>query len=120
MSQCSEKLAKETKEAFYDNMPENGYALTPKQTQKGLSWLMDQWKTPKGKERKHNPFGYREQYVLENFKEFRLIDFYDASNYYQVQLGIRNYYPYYHVIAKDGSGQTRSAEHNPRRKGERF
>ena len=103
MVQCSEKLAEETKKAFYDNMPEDGYKLTEKQTQKGLSWLMDQWKTPKGKERKHNPFGYREQHVLENFKEFRLIDFYNAANYYQTQVGIKAHFPYYWVIGNDGS-----------------
>ena len=84
--------------------PDEGFKLTKEQTEKGYNWLMSQWKTPKGKERKNNPFGYREQAVLEKFKEFRLIDFYDASNYYMTQLGIKAYHPYYWVIAEDGSG----------------
>jgi hypothetical protein len=82
--------------------PEEGYKLTPEQLQKGLDWLLDQWKTPYGVERKNNPFGYREQDVLEHFKEFKLIDFYDNVNYAQVQAGIHNYLPYYRVIGTDG------------------
>jgi hypothetical protein len=82
--------------------PDGGWKLTDEQTKKGLKWLMSQWKTPRGVEQKNNPFGYREQDILENFGEFRLIDFFDNRNYYQAQLGVHNYLPLYEVIRKDG------------------
>ena len=47
---------------LYDNEIE----CTPEQTKKGLEWFLNKWKTPKGAERKNNPFGYREQNVLED------------------------------------------------------
>jgi len=40
--------------------------VTQSQTVKGLDWLKDQYQTPKGIERKNNPFGYREIEVLED------------------------------------------------------
>jgi len=88
----------------FDYMPEDGWKLTPEQTKKGLDWLMNQWKTPHGIERKNNPFGYREQNVLEKFKEFRLSDFFDTANVYAQQSGMHFYVPVYDVIGKDGSG----------------
>ena len=95
---------REIMSGFFESAPDGGYALEAEQIEKGRAWLMNLWKTPRGVERKNNPFGYREQHVLENFKEIRLIDFYDAANYYQNQVGIRAYYPYYWVIGSDGSG----------------
>jgi hypothetical protein len=50
----------------------------PKQ---GYDWLMNLWKTPNGKERKNNPFGYREEKVLENFSHIEFRGFYNAGNY---------------------------------------
>lgn len=38
--------------------------ITEVQKLKGLKWLRNLYKTPKGKERKSNPFGYREQRIL--------------------------------------------------------
>ena len=58
-------------------------ALDEEQVQKGYDWLIDQWKTPKGAERKNNPFGYREQDVLENFSTITFNGYYDAGNYYR-------------------------------------
>jgi len=72
-----------------------GLGLTKEQQEKGRKWLVNQWKTPSGVERKNNPFGYREQDVLENFKEIRLRDFYSERGNY--------YYPYYEVIGGDSS-----------------
>lgn len=40
--------------------------VTEEQTAKGLDWLKNLWKTPTGKERSNNPFGYREMDVLED------------------------------------------------------
>lgn len=44
-----------------------GLAITDEQTAKDLNWLLNKWKTPRGTERKNNPFGYREEDILENF-----------------------------------------------------
>ena len=77
---------------------EGGISITPEQTKKGIDWLIDKWKTPRGIERKNNPFGYREQAVLDNFDHFKLIDFYNVGN-----TSFDNYVPYYRVVAKDGS-----------------
>ena len=74
-----------------------GVRLTPDQTKKGFDWLMNLYKTPRGVERKNNPFGYREQYVLDNFSHFELKDFYNAGNRYH-----DFYVPYYEVVSKDG------------------
>lgn len=49
----------------------------PKQ---GIEYLLNQWKTPNGKERTNNPFGYREQEILENFEGFEFAGTYDAGN----------------------------------------
>jgi len=87
-----------------NRMPEDGWKITSAQMHKGFDWLMNRWKSPKtGAERKNNPFGYREQEILKNFKEFRLVSFRDTANVYQTQMGIHWYLPVYDVIAKDGS-----------------
>jgi hypothetical protein len=79
------------------------FKLTEEQEKKGIGWLRKQWKTPNGVERKNNPFGAREEYVLDNFDHFELVDFYNNVNYLQSQSGLNNYVPYYRVVAKDGS-----------------
>lgn len=76
---------------------EDGMDITPEQTKKGYDWLMNQWKTPRGMERKNNPFGYREENILDNFERFEITDFYNIGNIYH------NYYvPVYTVYAKEG------------------
>ena len=90
---------------FHDNTPEFGYKLTPEQNKKGLDFLMLQWKTARGVERKENPFRYREQRALATFKEFRLVDWFDDVNYYQSKAGIHNLQPVYDVHAREGSFQ---------------
>lgn len=77
----------------------DGLLLSESQNQKGIAFLLDQWKTPTGKERLNSPFGYREQKVLENFSHFTLDSFHDASHYGQQAW----YLPIYHCIGKDGS-----------------
>jgi len=53
---------------------------TSDQTQKGLNWLKNLYKSPAGKERKNNPFGYREIEVLEDEKaHFYFNGFYNIS-----------------------------------------
>jgi hypothetical protein len=76
-----------------------GTKLTDEQSQKGYDWLKNLWKSPTGKERKNNPFGYREQAALENFDRCELSGYYDADN------GYRSFYiPIYDVYSKDGYG----------------
>lgn len=89
-------------------IPDEGWKLTPDQTKKGYDFLINLWKSPTGKERVNNPFGYREQATLENFKEFRVVDFYDTANYYQNQMGMHFYVPYYRVV---GMGDTPDFEY---------
>jgi len=74
-----------------------GLKLTPEQTEKGFNWLMDKWKTPTGKEKENNPFGYKEEQALKTFKEFELNSFIDMDN--------NNFIPIYDVIGKNSSFQ---------------
>lgn len=65
---------------------------TGEQTEKAYKWLKNLYVTPNGKERKNNPFGYREMNILDNWNgekaEFK--GFYDAGRY-----GFHNYLPVY-------------------------
>ena len=69
-------------------------------TKQGIDYLLNQWKTPNGKERLNNPFGYREQEVLENFEYFEFAGTYNAGNY-----GHTFHVPLWNVIGRDGSFQ---------------
>ena len=78
--------------------------LTQEQNTKGFNWLFDKWKSAKtGTERKNNPYGSREENVLETFKEIKFMDFNDQANYYQSEAGIHNYVPLYRVEGTEGS-----------------
>ena len=78
---------------------DNGYiSISQEQTQKGLSWLLDQWRGKSGKERKHNPFGAREIAALDSFERFELIDFIDAGTAY-----VSFFMPVYRVIGKNAT-----------------
>ena len=90
-----------TNQDLQELFKEGSLKLTKEQQEKGRLWLIDKWKSPKGLERKNNPFGYREENALDTFKRIDLQDFYDNVNYDQAQLGIHNYQPYYRVIGKD-------------------
>jgi hypothetical protein len=72
--------------------------ITPEQTKKELDWLNNQWKSPSGKERKNNPFRYREQEVLKTFNRFYFSGIYDCGNSYH-----SFYIPVYIVCGKNGS-----------------
>lgn len=56
--------------------------VTEEQSAKGYKWLMNLYKTPTGKERKNNPFGYREMNILDNYKgeRFQFVGFYNDGN----------------------------------------
>jgi hypothetical protein len=77
---------------IWDNTP----VLTEEQGKKGYDYLMNVWKSPTGKTRVNNPFGYREQEVLENYSNFELAGFYKNRN---------SYIPIYNVIGNDTSFQ---------------
>lgn len=70
---------------FYD------LELTQEQNTKGFNWLFDKWKSPTGKERKDNPYGYREEETLRTFKKLKFQGFTDISNYGE----FKNYVPLY-------------------------
>lgn len=74
-------------------------SIAEDQALKGYEFLIDQWKTPRGVERKNNPYGYREQEILENFSHFTLTSLYDASRNRQ----FTNYLPLYRCYSKDGN-----------------
>lgn len=76
------------------------YSITEEQTQKGLAYLMNQWKTPRGVERKNNPFGAREQEALETFQHFTFDGFYNGGNSF-----VNWYVPIYSVVGKDTAFQ---------------
>ena len=73
----------------------SGIVLSDDQQQKGLKWLHNQWQTKTGKTRTNNPFGYREQEVLNKQSEIRVKDFYsERGNWYS---------PLYEVSSSGGS-----------------
>ena len=80
---------------LFDNGP---VAISDEQTAKGLAWLLNQWRGKSGRERKNNPFGYREQNALETFQRFELVDFIEGGNYY-----VSFYLPVYRVIGSGAS-----------------
>ena len=75
-----------------------GLALTDEQERKALAWLNNQWKTSTGKERKNNPFGYREEKILENATDVTFVQFHNAGNRY-----VDYFIPVYRVYSNDGS-----------------
>ncbi len=74
------------------------FKLTPEQTKKGFDFLDNRRRTPRGVERKNNPFGAREEAVLDNFDRFEVTEFFDAGNQF-----VKFHVPLFTVIAKDGS-----------------
>jgi hypothetical protein len=93
----NDKVDEDTQEVIdyiWDNSPQ----LTPDQNKKGIDFLRNLWKSPTGKERTNNPFGYREQDALETFEYFELRGFYDAGNRYN-----KFYVPLYTCVGADSS-----------------
>lgn len=93
-----EDLKSEIKAIFNDSNFED-FELSAEQSLKGFDWLKNLWVTPKGAERKNNPFGYREQSALENFDRITLKGYYYAGNRY-----FTHYIPLYDVYAKTDYG----------------
>jgi len=78
---------------------DNDIELERSQVKKAEKWLLNQWKTPAGKERLNNPFGYREQDVLETLETMYLRGFYDYARYGQTS----RFVPIYIVSGKETS-----------------
>ena len=97
MRMNNDKVDEATQEVIdyiWDNSPQ----LTPDQNKKGIDYLRNLWKSPTGKERTNNPFGYREQDALETFEYFELRGFYDAGNRYR-----KFYVPLYTCVGADSN-----------------
>ena len=72
--------------------PEN-IRVTDEQARKGFNWLYNLYKTPRGIERRNNPFGYREMDILDEWNEaegFRFCGWYDDGRF-----GYHAYTPIY-------------------------
>lgn len=91
------KVDEDTQEII-DYIWENSPQLTPDQNRKGIDYLRNIWKSPTGKERANNPFGYREKEALETFEYFELRGFYDAGNRHQ-----KYYVPLYICVGAETS-----------------
>jgi len=59
---------------------DNPVKVTDTQAAKGHAWLMNLYKSPTGRERANNPYGYREEQILENFTGVEFAGTYDAGN----------------------------------------
>ena len=97
MRMNNDKVDEATQEVI-DYIWNNSPQLTPDQNKKGIDYLRNLWKSPTGKERTNNPFGYREQDTLETFEYFELRGFYDAGNRYR-----KFYVPLYTCVGADSS-----------------
>jgi len=93
------KATKEERNELTSMLADNPLNISKEQSDKGLAFLMNQWKTPRGKTRYNNPFGYRETQILENFVSFKLYGFYDNSRYNSHPF----YLPIYQVNGSDTS-----------------
>ena len=71
--------------------------ITQKQTEKGIKFLLNRYKTPTGKVRRNNPFSDKQAKVLETFVEFAFVGFYPKSNGY-----VSYHSPIYSVCGTDG------------------
>lgn len=74
--------------------------VTQEQAQKGFDWLYNLYKTPRGIERKNNPFGYRAQEPIDSGLDYFTYDgHFDAGTMYHSW-----YAPIYTYHGKDGGG----------------
>jgi len=94
----NQDLKDEIHRVWWDNPSFEGFNLSDEQNKQGIEWLTNLWKSPTGKERKNNPFGYREQAAIENFSHFQLVDAFASGYYANYQV------PVYDMLTKDGYG----------------
>jgi hypothetical protein len=76
---------------------EDEITLDAEHIEQGRAWLYNLAWTPTGKVRKNNPFGYREESILQAFETITLSDFYNHNS------GYGDFYtPVYTVKSKQG------------------
>jgi hypothetical protein len=90
---------KENARAIFTLLDGKELELSPDQNMKGIQFLNGLRTSQTGRERKNNPFGYREADILDNFDRFTLSGLYNAGNAY-----VDFYLPLYTCYSKDGSG----------------
>jgi len=73
------------------------YTLPKGYEEKGMLWILRQYRTPKGKVKGNHPFGYREQDAIETMKKITFVGFHNSSFWG------KNYQPVYNVKGKDAS-----------------
>ena len=96
----NKELIEETDKQFYENMPSDGYKLTPEHTKQGIEYLRKYSKKHWGQESGFET--YREPSVIENFSHFTLIGFHDNANYTQARYKIKAYVADYWVHGTEG------------------
>ena len=74
-----------------------GIELEATQINKGMKWLKNQFRTPKGKERTNHPFGYREQEAIDSLETIYFSGFHNPSFW------SKNFQPDYYAKGKDAS-----------------
>jgi hypothetical protein len=85
-------------EKLYIEAQEEGLEVTPEQAIKGFKWCFNLYKSPTGKIRKNNPYGYREMEALvSGLKSFTYDGHFDAGNMY-----ISWYTPIYTYMGNNG------------------
>jgi hypothetical protein len=60
--------------------------LTDDQNKKGYDFLIGLRFTPTGKDRQNNPYGYREENILDNFSHFTFCGFYSEQVRYYIRM----------------------------------
>jgi len=78
------------------------YIVAKDLEKQGFDYLMNLWKTPLGKERLNNPFGFREETILKDFDHFELREFRDTATSFAQDRGIHYYNPIWTVVSKSG------------------
>jgi hypothetical protein len=91
--------SRENRDIILPAMADKPLLLTESQNNKEFDFLMKQWETPGGLERKNNPFGYREKAILENFSHFELKGWYNIGTYGEGDF----YVPLYECVGNNTS-----------------
>ena len=94
----SSPLDADSIEQLINSIEGKTYRITDAQTVKGITWLKNHCFRLDGKVRKGCKLMPFELSVIKNFKEFRFVGLWNASDN-----AYRNYLPIYRTIAKDGS-----------------
>jgi len=76
----------------------DGTKLDKTLVQKGFKYLYSLGFTPKGVEKRNNPYGYREKYIVKNPKTIELLSYHNDT-----RGRFNNFQPYYRAIGKDGT-----------------